>query len=450
MGNNEIKELCLARAGIHSADGYPGTPSTEVIDNGLSRVQDMIKVGWSINEAVAVGVGFGHTLAGEDSVVTLKMPGLFQAGDLFTSSAFFHDQRGALIYYIATDFVPSATQHVIDPRYLFKSTMIPAFEPRDHQELLEAAGIAADIGRTYRTPVVVLASGILCHSEGLVRLNEIQKREVLDIPDLSRFNPLPGVSRGNYDTVMAERMPALAEMVEQTPLNKWIKGTGKRGVITYGVSSIYVEEVRDLYEEDFDILSLAFTNPLPHKLIQSFYDSIDGDIYIIEDGYHFVQDELERMGLSVKGKEYNSNITEWTPSLIAEKLGFNISQESHGLQPVIRPPMICAGCPYMLFAEVINKLKKQNKIDIVFGDIGCYALLYFIGAMDIHLAMGAGESMRQGFVLSRPEVTAKCLSIVGDSTECHTGMGATRNAVFRNIPGVKVVLDNYWTAMTGG
>ncbi len=112
--------------------------------------------------------------------------------------------------------------------------------------------------------------------------------------------------------------------------------------------------------------------------------------------------------------------------------------------------MICAGCPYRLFAEVVNKLKKQGKVDTVFGDIGCYALLYFMGTMDIHMAMGAGESMRQGFVLSRPELTGKCLSIVGDSTECHTGMDATRNAVFRNIPGVKVVLDNYWTAMTGG
>jgi indolepyruvate ferredoxin oxidoreductase alpha subunit len=189
---------------------------------------------------------------------------------------------------------------------------------------------------------------------------------------------------------------------------------------------------------------------LPNKLIEKFSDAIDGDIYIIEDGFHFVQEELERMGLSVTGKEYNSNITEWTPALIAGKLGYSVTHKNHELQPVMRPPMICAGCPYRLFAEVVNKLKKQDKLDIVFGDIGCYALLYFIGAMDLHLAMGAGESMRQGFVLSRPELTGKCMSIVGDSTECHSGMDATRNALFRNIPGVKVVLDNYWTAMTGG
>ena len=93
QGNIAFAVGCV-RSGIHSADGYPGTPSTEVIDRGLSQVQDMINVGWSVNEAVAAGVGFGHTLAGADVVVTMKIPGLFQSGDIFTSASFFHDKRG--------------------------------------------------------------------------------------------------------------------------------------------------------------------------------------------------------------------------------------------------------------------------------------------------------------------------------------------------------------------
>ena len=95
-------------------------------------------------------------------------------------------------------------------------------------------------------------------------------------------------------------------------------------------------------------------------------------------------------------------------------------------------------------------MRKKGLIDVVFGDIGCYALLYFLNAVDTALCMGAGEAMRQGFVLSRPEEMSRCLAVVGDSTECHTGMAATRNAVYRNIAGVKVILDNSWTAMTGG
>ncbi|MFC1838853.1 2-oxoacid:acceptor oxidoreductase family protein [Thermodesulfobacteriota bacterium] len=450
QGNIAFAVGCV-RSGIHSADGYPGTPSTEVIDRGLSQVQDMIKVGWSVNEAVAVGVGFGHTLAGADVVVTMKIPGLFQAGDLFTSASFFHDKRGALIYYIASDFTPSSTQHVIDPRYLFKTCMVPVIEPRTHQEMMDAPGIAADIGRKYKTPVVILASGGLCHSEGLVRLNEIKKRELLDIPeDMTRFNLLPSIARNNYDNVVTERMPALEEMAETSPLIEWSKAGGKRGVITYGINTAYVKEVRDFYNVDMDILSLPMTNPLPIKKIREFYDSIEGNVYVIEDGYMYLQEAVEREGMKVTGKEKYSKVTEWSPTLVAEKMGYDIEHKKISVKPVPRPPMICAGCPYTLFAGVIAKMKKRGKLEAVFGDIGCNALLYFMNALDTGLAMGASDSQRQGFVISRPDKAAKCISIIGDSTECHSGMDATRNAVFRNVPGVKVVLDNYWTAMTGG
>jgi len=221
MKQNRISELCqletgraevlqgniafavgCVRAGIHSADGYPGTPSTEVIDRGLSQVQDKIKVGWSVNEAVAAGVGLGHTLAGRNAVVTMKIPGLFQAGDIFTSASFFTEPRGALIYFIASDFTPSSTQHLVDPRYLFKSCFVPVFEPSNHQEMLEAASIAVDIGRRFQTPVVILASGSLYHSEGLVRMNPIESRDPQVMQgDLRRFNSLPGMARKNYDHV---------------------------------------------------------------------------------------------------------------------------------------------------------------------------------------------------------------------------------------------------------
>ena len=470
MKRNKIKELCQAetgraevlqgniafavgcvRSGIHAVDGYPGTPSTEVIDRGLSQVQDMITVGWSVNEAVAVGVGLGHSLAGRDAVVTMKIPGLFQAGDLITSASFFTAPRGALVYYIASDFTPSSTQHLVDPRYLFKSCFIPVFEPSNHQEMLEAAAIGADISRKFNTPLVILASGALCHSEGLVRMTGVQQREPLEMDgDMTVFNSLPGIARKNYDTVTSQRITALSEMVEASPLNKWIRGSGQTGVITYGANTAYVQEAKEAFGADIDILSLAFTNPLPKELIRNFYAAMSGDVYVIEDGYHFVQDELEIMGLSVNGKETFSQTTEYSPSLVAEKLGFEVVKKTLDAQPVNRPPMICAGCPYRLFAETVQKMKKRGKIETVFGDIGCNSLLYFMGALDTGVAMGASESKRIGYVLSMPEKASKCLSVLGDSTECHSGMDATRNAVFRNVPGVKIVLDNYWTAMTGG
>jgi len=441
----------VVRGGIHAVDGYPGTPSSEVIDRGLSQVQDRLTVGWSVNEAVASAVGHGHSIAGRDCVVTMKIPGVFQAGDIFTSGSLFVQDRGALVYYIASDFTPSSTQHTIDPRYLFKSCFIPVYEPRNHQEIHQSAALGVDISREFKTQVVIMPNGNLCHSEGLVHLMHSQQREpVIMADDLKSFNVLPVMARKNYDHMLATRMPALVNMVENSPLNRWEKSSGKTGIITYGFSDIYVREVVTSLDLDIDILSLAFTNPLPIKLIKEFYESIDGEVYVIEDGYRYLQESLQGAGLNVIGKEDFSNLTEWNPGLVAEKLGKIKLNGKTIPEPVRRPPAICPGCSYRLFAEEVSLLKKKRKLDVVFGDIGCNTLLYFMNALDTGLAMGASDAERIGYVLSRPEQAGRCISVIGDGTECHSGMAATRNGIFRNTPGVKVILDNSWTAMTGG
>ena len=127
-----------------------------------------------------------------------------------------------------------------------------------------------------------------------------------------------------------------------------------------------------------------------------------------------------------------------------------MSHKKVDVQPIPRPPVLCAGCPYRLFAHEVALLRKKKQIDVVFGDIGCNGLLYFMNALDTGLAMGASEAERIGYVMDRPEQASRCITVLGDSTECHTGMDATRNAVYRNMPGVKVILDNSWTGMTGG
>jgi indolepyruvate ferredoxin oxidoreductase alpha subunit len=454
QGNLAFAVGCV-RGGIHSADGYPGTPSSEVIDRGLAQVQDLITVGWSVNEATAAAVGHGHTLAGRDCVVTMKIPGLFQAGDLFTSGAAFTQPRGALIYFIASDFTPSSTQHLVDPRCLFRSCFVPVLEPRNHQELLEAPALAVDVAREFNTQVVVMPSGALCHSEGLVRLGPVRRREPAAMPaSLRAFNVLPSLARKAYDTVMDERMPALEAMVERSPLNRWERGSGKVGVVTYGVCDLYLREVVAARGQDLglelDVLSLAFSNPLPMDLIRRFCASVQGEVLVIEDGHRHLQEAMERAGLPVRGKAPYSKLTEWSPALIAQLLGLELPRAELGLPAVGRPPLICPGCPYRLFAGEVSALRRKGQLDAVFGDIGCNALLYFLDAMDTGLAMGASEGERMGYVLSRPEQAGRCLSLIGDSTECHSGMDATRNAVYRHVPGVKVILDNEWTAMTGG
>ncbi|MCX6152787.1 MAG: 2-oxoacid:acceptor oxidoreductase family protein [Candidatus Kapabacteria bacterium] len=458
LQGNAAFALGVIHAGYHAADGYPGTPSTEVIDKSLSQVQDKITVGWSVSEAVAVAVGLGHAISGSDVVVTMKVPGVFQAGDAISSAAFFSGDAGAFVFYICTDYVPSSTQHVIDPRYFFSSICIPVLEPRNHQELYDIAATAADISRQFHTPVAILVSGILAHSEGLVETKAQRIIVRKPVPkNMTDWMCLPFIARNNYNRVIQERLPALSEWAEESNLVNITTGDTDFGIITCGINDIVVREALQLLNLKVPILSLAKTNPLPKKIIRKFWGSVPGKVFVIEDGYRFLWEKITFMGLDVIGKEETSTITDWSPDTVLsflsehiKKLDFHPVRTNVDIKPAARPASICPGCPYRAIAVTIQKFKKQKKIIASFGDIGCSTLLYFFNALDTVLCMGASDSMRQGFVLSRPELAGKVVSIIGDSTECHSGLDSTRNGVFRNVPGVKIILDNRITAMTGG
>ena len=452
QGNIAFATGC-ARGGIHAADGYPGTPSTEVINNGLRHLQHHMRVGWSVNEATAVGVGFGTSMAGDDAVVTMKIPGLFQAADVVATAAGYTAPRGGLVFYIASDFAPSSTQYVTDPRYFLKSCFIPVLEPRTHQEMLEIGPRAARISRAAKTPVAVLASGLLCHSEGLVELNPRQTIPRLD-GDLSwkRFMNLPRIARANYEAIQAVRMPTLRGMAEESDLNRIEWNDRSLGVIVHGIVDLNLREAWAGLPVKPSILTLGMTYPVPGEMIGRFVEGITGRIIVLGDGLRFLQEELLARGIAVEGKDETDAQTDWSPEQIALRLGAKplASSRPSDVAPVPRPPNICAGCPYRAFGLVVQKLKKRKKIVASFGDIGCNTLLFFMDAIDTCTCMGASDLKRQGVVLADPSMADKVISVLGDSTECHTGLDATRNAVFRNVPGEKVVLDNRITAMTGG
>ncbi|MDP7484006.1 MAG: 2-oxoacid:acceptor oxidoreductase family protein [Candidatus Marinimicrobia bacterium] len=457
LQGNAAFSLGVIHAGYHAATGYAGTPSTEVIDKTLAHVKDRMKVGWSVNEAVAVSTALGHTMAGYDALVTMKIPGVFQAADAITTSAFFKGKAGALVIFAATDYVPSSTQHVIDARYLFASSRLPVLEPRNHQDMYDVAWTAADISKKFNTPVIILASGMLSHSEALVRTKKSRTVDPLELHDnLHNWMLLPNIARTNYNFATQERIPAIRAWCESSNLVEESSGSDDWGIIIGGASEIVVKEALNVIKADPSILSLGITNPLPEKSVQDFAQKVNGKLFVIEDGHRFLEERVRLLGINATGKDDESTITLWTPELVLEFLSqhmdidYNPSHKTDDLTPLARPPAICPGCPYKPFSLAVARLKRKRKLYASFGDIGCSTLLYFYDALDTVSCMGASDSMRQGFVISRPDMAHKVISVIGDSTECHSGMASTRNAVFRNVPGVKVILDNYSTAMTGG
>jgi indolepyruvate ferredoxin oxidoreductase alpha subunit len=454
QGNLAFAIGCV-RAGLHLADGYPGTPSTEVIDKGLRFVQGRLRVGWSVNEANAVALGFGATMTGADAMVTMKIPGLFQAADVVATMAQYTAPRGALVLYVASDFVPSSTQYLVDPRYFLKTCGIPILEPRTHQEMIDWPALAVDLGRRFATPVAVLASGLLCHSEGLISLPPVRTVPRLDLGgDYTRFMNLPDIARRNYDTICGTRLPGLRAYAEETPLSRIEWHDRSLGVVVHGLTEAFLREAWDDLPVKPSILSLAMTWPLARNRAREFAAGLTGPLVVLSDGLRFVQEELLAGGMPAEGKAEFEPRTEWSPDEVARRLGATARKVTVAVaaapSSVPRPPTICAGCSYRAFGLAVERLRKKNKIVGSFGDIGCNTLLYFMKAVDSCACMGAADSMRQGAVSADPRLAGRVISVIGDSTECHTGLDSTRNAVFHNLPGVKVVLDNRITAMTGG
>ncbi len=458
LQGNGAFALGVVHAGYRSADGYPGTPSTEVIDRYLLEVPDKIKAGWSVNEATAFGMGLGRSIAGEDTLVTMKIPGVFQAGDIISSAANSPLKGGALVLYVGTDFVPSSTQHLVDPRAFFASCRLPVLEPRNHQEIYKMAKIAARVSKQFQTIVVILASGRLCHSDGMINTDQVQQTSLLDPSDLRSYISTPAPARVKYDQIMTTRMPALQDWAEHNrEYITEIPGSENWGVIVAGEHTLVLSEALQAAGSHPHILSLAITNPIPEARIKAFSETVGGKLFVLEDGDRFLQEKLKALGLPVIGKEKFSTRTTWTPgallAIFAEHSVIKTSQIHPSSSPKTkapnRPPAICPGCSYKAFSMVVDKFKKEEKLLGVFGDIGCNTLLFGLNALDSQISMGASEPMRQGFVSARPEMAHRFISLIGDSTDSHTGHLGTRNAIFRGIPGVKVILDNATTAMTG-
>lgn len=453
LQGNTAFALGALHAGIHAADGYPGTPSTEAME-ALLEAPERILAGWSVNEAVAVGVAMGHAIAGRDAIATMKVPGLFQAADVVASAASSSAFTGALVLFVATDHAPSSTQYLVDSRHFLSSLRVPVIEPRDHQDLYRAPRVAADMSRRFRTPVAILCSSVLCHAEGVVTIED--PRVVVPSASIASEGHvlLPQDALRAFRHGTTRRIPEIAHWAESSPLVDELPGTCDFGIVATGEAALVVRETLALRKLRAPLLSLGIVHPLPIERIRRFAASFE-TVFLFEDGERFVEGALRQAGIAIRGKEDAPTITNWTPDEVGAALDGKLglvpeAPVAHpGARAPKRPPSICPGCPYKAASLAIQSLKRKGRVELVFGDIGCSTLLHFQGALDLNMCMGASESMRQGFVLSQPTKAARCISLIGDSSECHSGMDATRNAVFRQIPGVKVVLDNRAIAMTG-
>ncbi len=455
LSGNEAVALGAWEAGVAVGCGYPGTPSTEILE-ALST-QPEVYSEWSVNEKVALEVGVGASLAGGRALVTMKHVGVNVAADpLFTAS--YMGVRGGLVIVTADDPDMHSSQNEQDNRNYAVAAKVPMLEPSDSQEAREFTKLAFELSEKYDTPVFLRMTTRLSHSKSLVAQfpeDGPQRQEAPLAPgfvsDPGKYVMIPGNARVRRRAV-EERMRMLVDAAASHPANRidWPNGEpadGQKvplGVITSGIPYTYVREVAP----DAAVLKLGLVHPLSREQIEAFAAKVES-LYVVEELDPVLETQLKAWGLECIGKEAFPTIGEFTPSVVAAGLGReeSVALLEPSIAPQPRRPGLCAGCPH---DHVFKELRRRDML--ISGDIGCYSLgvLPPYNAMDTLLDMGASITMAHGMDVVVPaEQRGKIAAVIGDSTFAHSGITGLLNAVWNGRDLLCIVLDNGTTAMTG-
>ena len=450
MSGNEATARGVYEAGIKVCSAYPGTPSTEILEN-LPQYGKDVYCEWAPNEKVATEVAYGAAMAGSRSFCTMKMVGLNVAADpLFTAG--YLGVNGAYIVVSADDPSCHSSQNEQDNRLYARAAKIAMVEPSDSQECKDFVKLACEISEEFDTPVLYRTTTRVCHSKGLVEFGERTEHTAPTYQrNVRKFVCTPAHAYMNHP-IVEERLAKLAEYgctrALENGLNKLELGDGKVGVITASISYQYAKEV---FPEGTSFLKLGLTFPLPMDLIRDFAKKVE-KLYVIEELEPFMEEQIKAAGIDCVGKELTGNMYELNTELVRERvLGVKPSyQVITEVQAAKRPPALCPGCPHRGFFYTLSK----NKNYVVTGDIGCYTLgsAAPLSCMDACLCMGGGFTVGMGIAKSfqREGVTDKVVfGVMGDSTFFHSGMTGAAEIIYNNGRMIPCVLDNRITGMTG-
>ena len=446
LSANEAVACGAAQAGCVVASAYPGTPSTEILEN-IAKFKDTVKCEWAVNEKVAMETAIGASIAGARSLTAMKHVGLNVAMDPLMTFTYV-GATGGMVVCVADDPGMHSSQNEQDNRNIAKFARAPMLEPSDSQEAYDMVQAAFEISEKYEAPCFLRLTTRTSHSSSLVELGDFKPAPHPLIPyqkNIAKTIPVPMFARGHRLNAQ-KRTAAMAKAAAESPFNRIEKGDTSLGIVTSGVAYQYVKEVFP----EFSILKLGWTNPLPHELVASFAKGVDR-LLVVEELDPFLEEQIRAMGLKVVEHETEMNMLELNPDRVRalrhEILGdvpAPKAPEAPAAALPTRPPVLCAGCGHRGVFYVLNKLKAT-----VTGDIGCYTLGAFppLNAMDTTICMGASIGNAAG--MKKAGFKGRLCAILGDSTFFHSGITGILSAQYNGTPVTTVVLDNRITGMTG-
>ncbi|HHX76833.1 MAG TPA: indolepyruvate ferredoxin oxidoreductase subunit alpha, partial [Firmicutes bacterium] len=419
LSGNEAIARGAYEAGAVFAAAYPGTPSTEILEN--FALYPGVKAQWAPNEKVALEAGIGASLAGARVLVAMKHVGVNVAADpLFTLS--YTGVNGGLVLVSADDPGMHSSQNEQDNRNYARAAKLPFFEPADSAEARDMTRLAFQLSEDFDTPVMIRTTTRISHSKSLL---ELQARQAVPLKEYRKnarkYVMIPAYAAQRHRQVIT-RMERLREYAENTPFNRIEKGSdgGKTGVITSGIAYQYVREALP----SASILKLGLPFPFPENKVREFAAGVE-KLYVVEELGPFLEGFIKGMGLKVAGKSLFPLNGEISAGMVAAKiagrpLASPLQPEEYREEELpVRPPVLCPGCSHRGVFYVFKKLKL-----IVTGDIGCYTLACQapLEAMDSCICMGASIGAAAGMLQANPALLGRVVAVIGDSTFFHSGL----------------------------
>lgn len=465
MGNAAIAMGAVA-AGLNLISGYPGTPSTEVLETTAKHNPGSIYVEWSVNEKAALELAAGASYCGARTMVTMKQVGLNVASDPLMSLAYI-GVKGGMVILVADDPGPISSQTEQDTRHFAAFSKLPCFDPSGVQEAYDMIQDAFTYSEQYHTPVLFRPTTRVCHGYASIQVKDPVEYLVNApegfIKDSSKWVIFPKLSYNSHIHI-EQRNADLSDVFSAYAGNQIIPAADpacKKGIATHGISYSYtMESLRD--KESPRIFKVATPFPFPEKAALAFLEGLD-EVLCIEELDPVIERELTyicgkyHLPTRIRGKltqdvqpAGENNCGSVTKNLAAF-LGWEQSETAVPDAPPklpVRPPVLCAGCPHRASFFAVKEAMKGKKT-VFCGDIGCYTLgnAMPLDMVDTCLCMGAGVNMTQGIGKIEPDTT--CFAFVGDSTFFASAITGVVNAVYNQANMTLVILDNSTTAMTG-
>ncbi len=440
LSGNEAIARAAWEAGVSVASGYPGTPSTEILEN-LGQYADVYSE-WAPNEKVAMEVALGASFAGARVLTTLKHVGLNVAADPLFSSAY-TGIRGGMVIVNADDPEMHSSQNEQDNRNYAYAAKIPMFEPADPAEAHAMLLDAFELSEKMDTPVFVRTTARIAHAKGLVSVGNrrVNETKIGFYKNPTKVVLLPEISRVRRQEIAA-RFARLRDFAESYARNTIEPGDTRMGIITGGISYLYSKEAFPKAA----ILKLGLCWPLPEQKIRAFAELVD-EVVIVEELDPFLETHIKAMGIKCGGQDRIPAIGELNSAIVNQALGGEKPEIMAPVDLPQRPANMCPGCPHRgIFYNLA-------RLDIfVSGDIGCYTLGFLppLSAIDSCVCMGASIGIAHGLNKAiGGDSYKKIVSVIGDSTFIHSGITGLANMIYNQSSATVLLLDNRTTGMTG-